>query len=458
MRTPGIQVLHGWGMATRARSLVYRPGAAEEVAAGILDARGRGLSVMARGAGLSYGDAALNQGGAVLDLSGMRKILSFDPDAGLLRAEAGATIGDVWRHTLPHGWWPPVVPGTMEATLGGCVAMNVHGKNHATAGAIARHVESVTLVTGSGESRALHRGVVPDEDGSLWGLSLADVVGGQGLTGTVVDVTLRLRKVHSGYLDVEASVTRSLPETFEAIDRGAREADYTVAWLDCGGYRAGRAVVHHAWYLPQGHALTGAGLEPDAQRLPGRVGGVLPAGQAWRALRPLMSRAGIRVLNGVKHASASLRGTRRYTQTHAAFHFLLDYVPSWKRAYGRDGLIQYQMFVPTSGAREAFAEALHEQRRLGVTSYLAVMKRHTTEDAAASYAVDGYSLAMDFPVGRGERFSRLMRLCRSLDVILEGYAGRLYAAKDAVGVGLLPERRDPAFSSNLVRRWERGTR
>lgn len=454
MMSPGIQVLHGWGMATHARSLVYRPGDAGEVAAAILDARERGLSVTARGAGLSYGDAALNQGGAVLDLSGMRKILSFDPETGLLRAEAGVTIGDVWRHTLPQGWWPPVVPGTMEATLGGCVAMNVHGENHATAGAIARHVEAVTLVTGSGESRALHRGVVPDEDGSLWGLSLADVVGGQGLTGTVVEVALRLRKVHSGYLDVETSVTRSLPETFEAIDRGAREADYTVAWLDCGGYHAGRAVVHHAWYLPQGHALSGAGMEPEAQRLPGRVAGVLPARQAWRVLRPFMSRAGIRVLNGVTHGSASLRGTRRYAQTYAAFHSL----PDWKPAYGREGLIQYQMFVPTSGAREAFAEALHEQDRLGVTSYLAVMKRHTTEDAAASYAVDGYSLAMDFPVGRGQRFSRLMRLCRSLDVILEGYAGRLYAAKDAVGVGLLPERRDPAFSSNLVRRWERGTR
>lgn len=453
-----MQVLHGWGMATHARSLVYRPVDTTDVAGAILDARQRGLSVNARGAGLSYGDAALNQGGAVLDLSGMRKILSFDPKGGLIRAEAGATIGDVWRHTLPHGWWPPVVPGTMEATLGGCVAMNVHGKNHATAGAIARHVEGVTLVTGGGEIRALHRGVVPDEDGSLWGLSLADVVGGQGLTGTVVDVTLQLRKVHSGYLDVEASVTRSLPETFEAIDRGAREADYTVAWLDCGGYRAGRAVVHHAWYLPQGHPLAGAGMEPERQRLPGRVGGVLPARQAWRALRPFMSRAGIRVLNWAKHGSAALRGTRRYAQTHAAFHFLLDYVPNWKRAYGRDGLIQYQMFVPATGAREAFAEALHEQRRLGVTSYLAVMKRHTAEDAAASYSVDGYSLAMDFPVGRGERFSRLMRLCRSFDVILEGYAGRLYAAKDAVGVGLLPERRDPAFSSNLVRRWERGTR
>ena len=53
--------------------------------------------------------------------------------------------------------WPPVVPGTMLATLGGCVAMNVHGKNHARAGAIGRHVRSLTLLTGDGEVRTLRQ-------------------------------------------------------------------------------------------------------------------------------------------------------------------------------------------------------------------------------------------------------------------------------------------------------------
>ena len=74
------------------------------------------------------------------------------------------------------------------------------------------------------------------------------------------------------------------------------------------------------------------------------------------------------------------------------------------------------------------------------------MKRHTPEDSTATYCLDGYSLALDFPVGRGERFGRLMRLCRSLDRIVHEEGGRIYAAKDSVSVGKLPERRDPAFS------------
>ncbi len=492
MRPAEKEMLSGWGMATRARSLVYRPARSEEVASAVTHAAERGLSVAARGAGLSYGDAALNQGGAVIDLSRMRKVLDFDAERGVIRAEAGATIEDVWHHVVGSGWWLPVVPGTMKATLGGCAAMNIHGKNHVAAGAFGRHVQGVSLVTGSGSMRTVTRiategakadgaGGTPDQrrssvvgaqtpdpgrslaDGphtpdelALRSLSLPDVIGAQGLSGTMVDVTLQLKRIHSGYLEVESEATRSLAETMQSLDRGSVDADYTVAWVDCTGLRAGRGALHHAWYLPPDHAKAGLGLEPGVQNLPSRIAGVLPRDQAWRGLRPFMSRAGIRVMNSGKFRAGLLRGQHRYFQSHAAFHFLLDYMPGWKRAYGRNGLMQYQLFVPREAAREAFADALHLQKKLGVPSYLGVMKRHTPEDSAATYCLDGYSLALDFPVGRGERFGRLMRLCRSLDRIVHEAGGRIYAAKDSVSVGKLPEYRDPVFSSNLVRRWERG--
>ena len=158
MQPPERAVLTGWGMAAQARSLVYRPTLGEEVAVAVADAVDRGLSVTARGAGQSYGDAALNQGGAVLDLSRMNKIIEFDAEKGVVRAEAGATIEDVWKHVLGAGWWLPVVPGTMKATLGGCAAMDVHGKNHVSAGAFGRHVQTVGVVTGTGSLQTVTRG------------------------------------------------------------------------------------------------------------------------------------------------------------------------------------------------------------------------------------------------------------------------------------------------------------
>ena len=48
----------------------------------------------------------------------------------MIEAEPGLTIEGLWRRTIQDGYWPAVVPGTMLPTLGGCLAMNIHGKNN----------------------------------------------------------------------------------------------------------------------------------------------------------------------------------------------------------------------------------------------------------------------------------------------------------------------------------------
>ena len=75
-----------------------------------------GLKIAPRGAGRSYNDAAISGGGIVLDLSLLTRILSWDAEKGIIRAEPGLTLEGLWQHVLPDGWWPPVVSGTMKTT------------------------------------------------------------------------------------------------------------------------------------------------------------------------------------------------------------------------------------------------------------------------------------------------------------------------------------------------------
>ena len=67
--------------------------------------------------------------------------------------------------------------------------------------------------------------------------------------------------------------------------------------------------------------------------------------------------------------------------------------------------------------------------------------------------MDGYSLALDFPV-RPRRMAEMRELFGEFDRLLAGCGGRIYAAKDQVSVGRLPERRDAAYSTDLAKRWE----
>jgi len=458
-------------MSCRARSWVYRPRDAAEAAEAVADAQRRGLTIAHRGAGLSYGDAALNEGGAVIVCEGLQRILEFEPERGIVRAEAGVTISQLWQHVLPHGWWPPVVPGMSAVTLGGAVAMNIHGKNAFRVGPFGEHVEALTRLDADGAVRTIRR--EPDGVGAAapqradWTvatatgaaaapLRLQDVVGAQGLNGTILNVTLRLKRVHGGFLDVYPLSTRDLAELLDRLEEGAAAHDYAVGWLDAfaGGRAAGRGALHFADHLSPDHRLAGRGLAVADQHLPDRILGVVPKRQTWRLMKPFTNDVGMRALNLAKHLAGVAQGRRPYVQSHAAFHFLLDYVPDWKNVYRPHGLVQYQFFVPKAAARAVLAEALARQRRAGIVSYLGVLKRHRPDAFASQYAVDGFSLALDFPM-RPQRAAAFDRLLRDFDALQREAGGRIYAAKDGSSVGRLPQSRSPRYCSDLARRWQR---
>ena len=81
----------------------------------------------------------------------LRHLLDFDPETGVLKAQAGVTLDDVIRFALPRGWFPPVTPGTRLCTLGGCVAADVHGKNHHRVGAFGAFVDELEMVLADGD-------------------------------------------------------------------------------------------------------------------------------------------------------------------------------------------------------------------------------------------------------------------------------------------------------------------
>ena len=127
----------GWGRAIFAEGELARP---ERVSA--LLALAKENSGPAIGMRRSYGDAALNSAGRVIDMTRMNRILGFDPKTGILSVEAGVQIGEIARLYAPRGWLPAVMPGTGFATVGGCIAQDVHGKNHHGVGSFGCHVKS----------------------------------------------------------------------------------------------------------------------------------------------------------------------------------------------------------------------------------------------------------------------------------------------------------------------------
>lgn len=137
----------------------------------------------------------------------------------------------------------------------------------------------------------------------------------------------------------------------------------------------------------------------------------------------------MRFLNAAKHFAGKLH-TKPYNQSLVAFSFLLDYVPGWQKAYEPCGFIQFQPFVPRAKAPEVFQKLIEMQQEAKMENFLAVLKRHKPDPFLISYALDGYSLAMDFKVYPG-RWKELESLCQKMTEIVLDAGGKFYWAKDS---------------------------
>jgi decaprenylphospho-beta-D-ribofuranose 2-oxidase len=396
------RALTGWGRATRSVATVVRPETPADVAPALAERAERG--VVARGLGRAYGDAAQNAGGRVLDMTALNAIHDFDRDRGLITVGAGVSFAALAAHTLPHGWFPAVVPGTRWVTVGGAIAADIHGKNHHVDGGFGDHVESFELVTPEGDKRSVTREGDPD----AW----AATVGGMGLSGAIAQATLELVAVRSPVVREALARTADLDELLVRMSRDDRAHRYSVAWVDCA-HTSGRGI------LMQGDHADEPG--PPPQLPPPRL-----RAPRW-APASLLGRATVRAFDALWFRLKP-RVRRSDLVPLASFFWPLDGVQGWNRLYGARGLLQHQCVVPHG--REAVLRAILESaRKARIAPTLAVLKRlgPATDTAPVSFPIAGWTLALDLPAGaRG-----LARLLDGWDERVAAAGGRVYLAKDA---------------------------
>jgi FAD/FMN-containing dehydrogenase len=363
--------------------------------------------VLPYGLGRSYGDVCLNNGHTLLDVTRLNRIREFDADQGILDIEAGASLDEILRLIIPRGWFLPVTPGTKFVTVGGCIANDVHGKNHHRAGTFGRHVSSLQLFRSDGTRLRCS----PEENAELY----AATIGGLGLTGLIVSAELRLRKIVSSAILAEREPFHSLEE-FDRLSRACDSShEFTVAWFDSLSGRNSRGV-----FFRGNHAGAEAG-DPVVTRRRARSLPVAP-------FSPFFGPAAVRLFN-TAYFHANARGAPRLAD-YDPFFYPLDAVANWNQIYGAKGFVQYQFVVPEAAGLEPVAEILDRAARSRRASFLTVIKRFgsVSSPGLLSFPRAGLTVALDFSTRQSDV---LLPLLEQFDDIVEAAGGSVYPAKDA---------------------------
>lgn len=393
---------------------------------------GRPLS---RGLGRSYGDASLlaSPDAVAVNTTLADRLLSFDESTGLLRAEAGLCLAELNRLFLPRLWFTPVTPGTKFVTLGGMVASDVHGKNHHVSGTFGRHVESLFVRTGRGVVVECSRTEHPD-------LFFA-TLGGMGLTGHILEVSVRMVRIPSTWMVSETHRVESLDELLALLDEKGKTWPYTAAWADTVTRGKGRG---------RGILFLGRWAEPHEAPPEVSKGGLsipmpfdLPSG--------LLNRFTIRVFNELVYRSHFGKTRRKVVSPDQVF-YPLDWVRNWNRAYGSRGVTQHQSVVNKATGREALLEMMGVLEKFGAASFLTVIKDCGEQgEGLLSFPKPGISLALDVPI-----LDRSKEMIHELNEIVLRHSGRIYLTKDGMTTPEDFRRMDDRIDAFLEvkRRWD----
>jgi len=415
----------------RTRSLVARPTTLEQCREALVYCRQHDMTICARGAGRGYGDLALNDGQALLDMSAMNRILEFDETAARITVEAGMRIIDIYQAVHHRLLTLPASPTESHSSVAGAICANVNGKEAWRQGSFAHQVVRLKLLLANGDTLTI------DRSHELFNA----VVGGIGLLGIIVDATLQLQPIPSPFVKINRVPVPDVDALLATMARVEKSSDAAVVWVDAyaRGRKTGRAVIHTAKWIVSNHTesrrreILEAGYERlDRHRQFGlalheKFGPVLSL--MLNAQRPMMY-----LFNRLYYAGARLlsaMGRSSNTELFLRFAFEASFtVPPAHLVCGPHGYT-VQLTFPRSCAREAIIELLGICQSSPCPPVTTILRAHKPDDCLISFSEDGYSLNFEFhPKPRNEAASR-EAVDRLIDATVRR-GGKIHLAKDQV--------------------------
>lgn len=347
--------------------------------------------ILARGNGTSYSDCCVNHEGAIIDTTRLNHLISFDENSGLLICQGGVSFSDLFLVSPKH--IPPVIPGTLKATVAGGLANDVHGKNNHQRGNFGQHLRWVELQLGA---KSYH--CSPESNPELFYATIA----GLGLTGLIKRVALTMTQA-SHFVLVQNKKFTDLGELLHQMQTEGCHYDYQVAWLDL--LNKPRAILSLANHSELSHSNVVSPIR--LPRLPFRL--ITP----W-------------VMKLFNHYYFHQQPNKPQLLSLPEFNNPLDSVQHWNHLYGKKGLLQFQAVFDASTALSSMTKLFKIVADNQATATLAVLKYFTQSGVGLlSFAQPGFTLAIDF-INNDQAHKAIA----AMNELISEINGKIYLAKD----------------------------
>jgi len=226
---------------------VIRPKEAEEVAEVIQIANSWDIPVTPRGGGSwGFGGAVPNNGGVLLDMTSMDKIISLDAERGIVRVQPGVVWLRLDEWLRRRGYFVPYYPSSAPgATIGGWISTGGVGVGSYKYGAARDNVRSLQVVLPSG--RIIDTAHISDSKHPSQFDLTSFFIGSEGSLGIVTSIDLQVYPDPEAFFPASYSFA-NMDMAYNALAKisEARLKPYHVAFVDDNTFRFLRAMGREA--------------------------------------------------------------------------------------------------------------------------------------------------------------------------------------------------------------------
>ena len=404
-------LISGWGLNKWAKVNTFIPKNLNELVDFVK--RSDSGSILARGLGRSYGDAAQLDGQNIINLENFKKI-KLNSNDSTLTVGAGATLREIIKEIVPHGFFLPVVPGTSNITVGGAIASDVHGKNHYKDGSFGDHIIKISLIDGNGCIQELSP-FIEDQKEKFWA-----TVGGMGLTGVIYEVSINLLSISTSLIEVDTKRFSDIEDLIIEMEENLMDYKYSVAWIDS---------LHEKFrgVLTKGNHLKLENLNREKQKNPLLFRDIKDRSKPKFLTKIFLNRLTVKVFNTYWFYKSPKNEIGKHESISTFFH-PLDKIKDWNKIYGSKGFVQYQFFVP-SYSKEKIIFVLEYFKKTRVPCFLTVLKKFGKRNSSyLSFPDEGWTLTTDIP----NCIPKLNEIINSLDKEIAKSGGKIYLTKDSM--------------------------
>jgi decaprenylphospho-beta-D-ribofuranose 2-oxidase len=349
---------------------------------------------IARGGGYSFSAASFGEKLLVQEMVGFDRFLDFDPARKTVKVEAGMPLGKLMDWAMKRGLYFPVLPGYPEITIGGCVAVDAHGKNPWKDGTFSKWVTEINLF----HSEHGYMRLSQDANPEAFGLTC----GGFGMTGIIVDVTLQLVELPANAFEVKKIPVTSLNEAMRKLAEYSDRSDFIYSWHD--GTRRGEAFGAGMIFLGSWLAGKQADIRVRLKNktMTARSRAEMPF-SLWNGFTVAVANRLFMAIN--KSSPVEIMGVDKAT-------FPFAYNTLYHRFYGRKGFAEIQVLVRQHVA-ETFGQKLQDLvERYNPPLVMISLKMFRGKQASLSMSGEGYLIALNFY--RNSKLSAFLELIDQL--------------------------------------------